>query len=89
MSRTGISDSRLSRIEHGKACPAEELGKLAELYKADKISLFIDAGYLSEADLEGYQQIFRNADSLTKDERAAIQQIINLLNANKEKSNDI
>ncbi|MDD2502535.1 MAG: helix-turn-helix transcriptional regulator [Clostridia bacterium] len=81
--KTGISDSRLCRFEKGQECPALDLGKLADLYGVDKISLFIDAGYLTAADVANYEQIFKHASLLNDEEKSVIQKVVDLLNMKK------
>lgn len=78
---TGISDSRLSRIENGTK--AFEVGPsytkaLAKLYKIDLVDLLINAGYLDANALFSYEQVFRNVDLLSGDERKHIQEQIDL-----------
>lgn len=85
--KTGITDSRLSRYENGcSCCPAKELGQLADVYGIDKISLFIEAGYLCADDLRNYQQVFQGVGLLNEEECTSVQKIINLLNKSKEDS---
>lgn len=78
---TGISDSRLSRIENGST--AFEVGPsftkaLAKLYKIDLVDLLINAGYLDAEALSSYERVFRNVDLLSDDERNHIQEQIDL-----------
>lgn len=79
--KTGISDSRLSRIENGAT--AFEVGPsstkaLAKLYKINLVDFLINAGYLDAEALSAYEQVFRNVDLLSDDERNHIQEQIDL-----------
>lgn len=79
--RTGISNSRLCRIENGSLnseIPPKDIRLLAEVYDEDLVSLYLLAGYLTRNDLKSYEQIFRNADLLNEDEKRNIQDQINL-----------
>ncbi len=84
---TGISDSRLSRIENGsqtfESTPAI-IKVLARLYKIDLIDLFLDAGYLDTEALSSYERVFRNVDLLSDDERNHIQEQIDLFTKGRE-----
>lgn len=83
--KTGITDSRLSRMEHDATqCPPEELKKLADLYQVSLVELFIMAGYLTNEDLSGYQRVFNGVSELDEEEKDHIQQCINLLIKRKE-----
>ena len=78
---TGISDSRLSRIENGTT--AFEVGPsftkaLANLSKINLVDLLINAGYLDSEALSSYERVFRNVDLLSDDERNHIQEQIDL-----------
>ena len=78
--KCGITDSKLSRIEHGERLPdPAELRKLASVYGLDVISLNIMAGYIDKKDLIGYQFVFQNAMLLNDEEKQSIQTQINLL----------
>ena len=79
--RTGISDSVLSHIESGKteAPSPEHLKRLAVEYQIDLIDLFLKVGYLDCSDLLVYQRCFLGADSLSKEEHNAIQNIIDII----------
>lgn len=86
--KTGISDSRLSRIENGST--AFEAGPsfmkaLADLYKIDLVDLLINAGYLDAEALCSYEQVFRNVDLLSDDERKHIQEQIDLFTKGRTK----
>lgn len=81
---TGITDSRLSRIEKGQTeCPAQDLKKLATIYQTKVIPLFIQAGYLSNDDLEEYQLVFKGVGKLDTLEIQHIQVAIDLFNRKK------
>jgi len=85
--RTGITDSRLSRLERGEgnSLEAGELRKLACIYRIPVVHLFVIAGYLEESDLQDYQYGFLNAHLLSDEERANIQTQINLLTKERSK----
>lgn len=78
---TGISDSKLSRIENdanvSNTAPVI-LQTLAKLYNINLIELYCMAGYLDEESLSSYERVFQNVDLLTKDERNHIQEQIDL-----------
>ena len=79
--RTGISNSRLCRIENGSLksdIPPRDVRLLAEVYSEDLVSLYLLAGYLTRGDLQSYEQIFRKADLLNEDEKRNIQEQIDL-----------
>ena len=78
---TGISDSKLNRIEHGKntSKPSPDtLRALAKLYDVNLIELYLAAGYLDSDDLLSYERAFQRVDLLTPDEKQSIQTQINL-----------
>ena len=79
--QTGITDSRLRRIEQGlnESGPSFEiLMQLAKCYNANLIDLYLAAGYLDEESLSSYQRVFRNAELLREEEKENIQKQINL-----------
>lgn len=78
---TGISDSKLSRVENGTnvSNPSPSiLQTLSKLYNINLIELYRIAGYLDEEALSSYEQVFQNVDLLTEDERNHIQAQIDL-----------
>ena len=78
---TGISDSKLSRIENGTnvSDPAPGILQiLSKLYNINLIELYCIAGYLDEEALSSYEQVFQSVDLLTEDERNHIQTQIDL-----------
>lgn len=79
---TGVSDSILSRIENGTAREPSpfDLRKLANFYNVSLIGLYKKAGYLTDTDLNSYQHFFSGIDALSEEEKAYIQNGINLLN---------
>lgn len=82
--KTGITNSRLCRIENGKLNYSPiDLKKLASLYKIPIIPLFLAAGYLEESDLTAYQQVFVGASLLDKDEKEHLQWLITRLTQKK------
>ncbi len=78
---TGISDSKLSRIENGgntsETAPSI-LRALAALYDVSLVDMYIVAGYLDDEALSYYKQVFKNVDLLSEDERNHIQEQIDL-----------
>ena len=77
--KTGITDSRLSRIEKGNVNPdPTTLKLLANLYKIDLIDLYLQYGYLDDIDLSSYKKVFSFSELLTDDERNHIQNEIYL-----------
>lgn len=82
---TGITNSRLSKIERGKTlCPPSDLRKLASIYKVPLISLYIDAEYVDETDLREFQTVFTGVSLLDENEKQHIQDEINFLNRKKD-----
>lgn len=76
---TGITNSRLSRMEHNKtACSLDELKSLIDCYGTPAIELFLKTGYLTPADLQDYARVFDRAEELLPDEREQIQRLIDL-----------
>lgn len=78
---TGISDSKLSRIENGTNAsdPAPSiLQTLSKLYNVSLVELYRIAGYLDEEALSSYVRVFHNLDLLTEDERNHVQAQIDL-----------
>lgn len=83
--KTGITNSRLSRIEHDQiSCPPDDLKRLAEVYGIKNILMFIDAGYLTKEDLIEYQYFFDGVSKLDNDEKQHIQEQIDFLNRKKD-----
>lgn len=83
--KTGITNSRLSRIEHGQiSCPPDDLKRLAETYGIKTIPLFIDAEYLTKEDLIEYQFFFDGVSKLDNEEQQYIQEQIDFLNRKKD-----
>lgn len=86
---TGISDSKLSRIENGTNAsnPAPGiLQALSKVYSINLIELYCMAGYLDEEALSSYVQVFQNVDLLTNDERNHIQEQIDLFTKGRKKN---
>lgn len=73
--KTGITDSRLSRIESGKEAPAKTLCQLAMLYEIDILDLLQRFGYVDELYLKKRNRL-RHVESLTTDQVNAVQQVI-------------
>lgn len=83
-SKTGITDSRLCKIENNhQLCPADDLKKLGILYSIPIVTLFLEAGYLSKQDLTGYQMVFDGVSNLDQEEIKHIQWLINRLTQKK------
>ena len=85
---TGISDSKLSRIENGTNAsnPAPDiLLVLSKLYHINLIELYCIAGYLDKEALSSYEQVFQHADLLTEDEKNLIQAQIDLFTKGRTK----
>lgn len=81
---TGITNSRLSKMERDKIdCPPQDLKKLAHLYNAPVVELFVLAGYLETDDILQYQQVFQGVSTLDEQEKEHIQESIDLLNRKK------
>lgn len=78
--KTGLTDSRLSRIEHGEINLLKpfEIRKLAELYDINILQLYLMAGYITEQDISDYQFVFKNAELLNDAEHRNIQTTIDL-----------
>jgi len=82
---TGITDSRLSRIENGQLnCPITTLRSLSKVYGEPVISMFLIAGYLKRDDLQEYRYVFQGVDKLDDEERKHIQEEIIFLVKKKE-----
>lgn len=78
---TGISDSKLSRIENGTNVSAptpDVLQALSKLYQINLVELYLIVGYLDEEALSSYVQVFKNVKLLKDDERKNIQEQIDL-----------
>ena len=89
-SLTGITNSRLSKIERGQtACPPTDLIKLANAYNKSLISLYLDAEYLSPSDLVNFQPVFSGVSLLDDEEKKHLQDEINFMNRKKETNYDI
>lgn len=83
---TGITDSRLHRIENNgeiKGLTPEELSKLTKIYDISMVDLLIKAKYLSVSDLKKYQTVFKGVSILDDEEREHIQHEINFINRKK------
>lgn len=90
--QTGITDSKLSRIERGEGRPLDpfELKKLSKLYHVNLVFFYLMAGYLTENDLNDYRFGFDGAALLTQEEHESIQTQINLLTKGRTvNSNDL
>ena len=86
--QTGITDSRLRRIEKGlnDSGPSfETLKLLAKCYNANLVDLYLAAGYLDKESLYAYRQVFRNTELLRDEEKENIQKQIDLFVERREK----
>lgn len=82
---TGITDSRLSKMERGQIdCTPDDLKKLARLYNIRLIPLYVLADYLNEEDIQEYQFVFQGAASLDDEEKQHIQAQIDFLNKKRK-----
>lgn len=82
---TGISDSRLSKMERGIInYTPDDLMKLAHLYNIHLIPLYVLAGYLSEGDIKEYQFVFHGVSSLDDEEMQHIQAQIDFINKKRK-----
>lgn len=88
--QTGITNSRLSKIERGQlVCPPADLKKLARIYEVQLISLYLEAGYIDNDDLMEYQLFFKGANELDDEEKQHIQKQIDFMISRKRNSEDI
>lgn len=88
--KTGITDSKLSKIERGKGKMPDpaELKILAKIYNISLVQLYVAAGYLEKKDFLDYQTTaFDNASLLNEEELKCIQNLINLLLKRKREYN--
>lgn len=84
---TGISDSKLNRIEHGTNASepgARVLKALAKAYGVSLVELYLSAGYLDSEDVTSYERAFQHVDLLTEDEKLSIQTQIDLFTKGRE-----
>lgn len=83
---TGITNSRMSKIERGKMSPSlDDLKKVAKLYNVNLIDVLIEAKYLSKQDMKIYKKCFEYTDFLDETEKKHIQNYINFLTNNRIK----
>lgn len=83
--KTGITDSRLSKIENGQLdCPGKELRLLAKAYDLPVVFVFLKAGYLIPEDLDEYKFVFKGIDQLDEDDRQHIQDEIDYIIRKKD-----
>ena len=84
---TGISDSKLNRIERGTNASepgASVLKALAKAYGICLVELYLSAGYLDSEDVTSYERAFQHVDLLTEDEKLSIQTQIDLFTKGRE-----
>lgn len=85
--KTGITNSRLCKIEQGKLkCHAEDLQQLAKVYNVPIVSLYLDAGFLQLDDLEEYKKVFQGVTNLDVEELEHVQAEIDFINRKKDAS---
>ena len=78
--KTGISDSRLSRIEKKEICPSIEVIKiLSDCYKVPLLFLLQRSGYIPDDSPSDKSIVFQNSHLLNDEEYEHIQNEINLL----------
>lgn len=83
--KTGITDSRLSKIENGQLeCPGKELRLLSIVYDVPVVFMFLKAGYLVPEDLKEYQYLFHGVEKLDADDRQHIQDEIDYMIRKKD-----
>lgn len=83
--QTGITNSRLSKIERGRLnCPPADLKKLAKVYDVQLVSLYLEAGYMDSSDLMEYQLCFKGINKLDNDEKQHIQEQIDFMISRKQ-----
>lgn len=78
---TGITNSRLSRIENGTLSSPPDLATLkalARLYKVNLIEIYLQTGYLDDESISSYERVFHGVDLLSSEEKIHIQQQIDL-----------
>lgn len=82
---TGITDSRLSKMERGQIdCTPCDLKKLASLYNTSLIPLYVLANFLDEKDIKEYQFAFQGVSSLDDEEMQHIQAQIDFINKKRK-----
>ena len=84
---TGISDSKLNRIERGTNASepgASILKALSKVYGISLVELYLSAGYLDDDDVSCYERAFKHVDLLTEDEKLSIQTQIDLFTKGRE-----
>lgn len=78
---SGISDSKLNRIEHGTNASETSpsiLKALSKIYKVSLVELYLAADYLDSNALSSYVHTFRGVELLSDDEKRNIQEQIDL-----------
>ncbi len=85
--KTGITDSRLSRLEKDNYSePAASMLKaLANEYKVSAVELFIKAGYLDYDAIDISSQVFHGVEKLTDEDRKHIQGQIDYIISKRNK----
>lgn len=76
--QTGVTDSQLSRIEHGCTTDVSPsaLKKLSVFYGISIIELFKLAGFINNDDLKQYSRVFSYAELLSEEQKLHIQEEI-------------
>lgn len=74
---TGITDSRLSRMENGKCFPdPDSLRKLSLLYKQNTVEMLLLSGHITSEDLSAYSKVFPNVELLDSNEKDMLKDLI-------------
>lgn len=88
--QTGITNSRLSKIERGQlVCPPADLKRLARVYEVQLISLYLEADYIDNSDLMEYQLFFKGINELDNEEKQHIQKQIDFMISRKRNGENI
>lgn len=85
--KTGITDSRLSRLEKDNydEPSALMLKSLAETYRISTVELFIKAGFLTYESIDISSQVFQGVEMLTEEDRKHIQGQIDYIISKRNK----
>lgn len=81
--KTGITDSRMNRVEKNnsaKTLSPEELRTLAQIYDIPIVEMLIQLNYLEQSDLNDFQLVFKGVLSLDEEEKKHIQKEIDFIN---------
>lgn len=88
--KTGITTSRLNRIEHGEILEPSPIAlkKLSSIYHFDLIKIYIMLGYLDK-DTFIQSKVFNHYEYLDEEERNFIQHSIDFLVYKNHKNNEV